>query len=61
MNGGFVIWKLYPAVRVSFDGRYEVAYPEEALYEDRTIHGARPGWQQVLARYAPDVVLVRAR
>jgi len=58
MNGGFVTWKLYPAVRVSFDGRYEVAYPLEALPEDRTIHGARPGWEQVLARYAGDVVLV---
>ncbi|HVT09503.1 MAG TPA: hypothetical protein VHO67_18710 [Polyangia bacterium] len=58
VNGGFVTWKLYPAVRVSFDGRYEVAYPLAALPEDRTIHGARAGWEQVLARYAPDVVLV---
>ncbi|MES1206824.1 MAG: hypothetical protein ABUS79_12880 [Pseudomonadota bacterium] len=59
VNGGFVIWKLHPAARVSFDGRYEVAYRLESLGEDRTIHGARPGWQQVLARYAPDVVLVQ--
>ncbi|HSS38534.1 MAG TPA: hypothetical protein VLT58_07180 [Polyangia bacterium] len=59
VNGGFVIWKLYPAARVSFDGRYEVAYPFEALGEDQTIHGARPGWQQLLARYAGDAVLVQ--
>ena len=58
VNGGFVTWKLYPAVRVSFDCRDEVSYPEEALYEDRTIHGAHPGWEQVLGRYAADVVLV---
>ena len=58
VNGGFVSWKLYPAVRVSFDGRYEVAYPLEALPDDRTIHGARAGWDRLLARYAPDVVFV---
>ncbi|HXJ20237.1 MAG TPA: hypothetical protein VMT03_08390 [Polyangia bacterium] len=58
VNGGFVIWKLHPAARVSFDGRYEVAYAPEVLDEDRTIHRAKPGWQQVLARYAPDAVLV---
>jgi hypothetical protein len=58
VNGGFVIWKLHPAARVSFDGRYEVAYAAEVLDEDRTIHRAKPGWQQVLARYAPDAVLV---
>jgi len=59
VNGGFVIWKLHPAARVSFDGRYEVAYPVEALGEDRTIHRARPGWQELLARYAADAVLVQ--
>jgi hypothetical protein len=58
VNGGFVIWKLYPAVRVSFDGRYEVAYAPEVLGEDRTLHGARDGWVGILARYAPDAVLV---
>jgi hypothetical protein len=59
LNGGFVIWKLAPAVRVSFDGRYEVAYAREVLGEDRTLHRALDGWQGVLGRYAPDAVLVR--
>ncbi len=59
VNGGFVIWKLHPAARVSFDGRYEVAYAPEVMDEDRTIHGARPGWQALLARDAPDAVLVQ--
>jgi hypothetical protein len=58
VNGGFVIWKLYPAALVSFDGRYEVAYSPEVLDEDRTLHRARPGWRALLARYAPDAVLV---
>jgi hypothetical protein len=59
INGGFVIWKLAPAVRVSFDGRYEVAYAPEVLGEDRTLHRARDGWQEILGRYAPDALLVR--
>jgi hypothetical protein len=59
VNGGFVIWKLAPAVRVSFDGRYEVAYGAELLGEDRTLHRALEGWREVLGRYAPDAVLVR--
>jgi hypothetical protein len=58
VNGGFVIWKLHPAARVSFDGRYEVAYAPEVLDEDRRLHRARPGWRDVLARYAPDALLV---
>jgi hypothetical protein len=57
VNGGFVIWKLHPAARVSFDGRYEVAYGPEVLGEDRMLHRARPGWREVLTRYAPDAVL----
>jgi hypothetical protein len=58
VNGGFVIWKLHPAAQVSFDGRYEVAYAPEVLGEDRTLHRARPGWREVVARYAPDAMLV---
>jgi len=59
LNGGFVIWKLHPAVRVSFDGRYEVAYAPEVLVQDRTIHKAGDGWREILARYDPDAILVR--
>jgi len=58
INGGFVLWKLHPAVRVSFDGRYEAAYAPEVLEEDQTIHHARTGWAEVLGRYSPDAVLV---
>lgn len=57
VNGGFVIWKLHPAARVSFDGRYEVAYAPEVLGEHQRLHLCRPGWREVLARYAPDAVL----
>jgi len=59
VNGGYVMWKLHPAARISFDGRYEVAYAAEVMDEDRLLHRARPGWQDLLARYTPDAVLVR--
>jgi hypothetical protein len=58
LNGGFVIWKLWPAARVSFDGRYEAAYPREALDDDITLHRARAGWAVIVARDAPDAILV---
>ena len=59
LNGGYVMWKLHPAARISFDGRYEVAYAAEVMDEDRLLHRAGPGWQDLLARYTPDAVLVR--
>jgi len=55
--GAYVSWKLHPNVRVSFDGRYEVAYPEGAERENVDFFLARPGWRAILAKYPTDVVL----
>jgi len=57
--GSFVSWKLYPAVKVSLDGRYEAAYPPGALNENIDFYAARPGWKATLTRYDTDAVLVR--
>jgi hypothetical protein len=57
-SGSFVSWKLHPAVKVSFDGRYEAAYPPEALEENFAFYGAKPGWRATLDRYPTDAVLV---
>jgi hypothetical protein len=51
LNGGFVIWKLHPAVRVSFDGRYEVAYAPEVRYKPDAILVRR---DEPLAAALPD-------
>ncbi|MCZ6709665.1 MAG: hypothetical protein O7B25_04815, partial [Gammaproteobacteria bacterium] len=56
--GAFITWKLHPDVKVSLDGRYEVAYPPEALVENHAYYMADPGWQETLDRYPTDAVLV---
>ena len=59
--GAFVAWKLNPAVRVSIDSRYEVAYPPEALDANRELYAARPGWELRLAEHPlTDAVLLPA-
>ncbi|MEW6071332.1 MAG: hypothetical protein AB1726_01890 [Planctomycetota bacterium] len=58
--GAFVAWKLHPAVRISLDGRYEVAFPPGAIEEHHTLYAAAPGWREILACLAPDAVLVPA-
>jgi len=58
--GAFVTWELHPAVKVSLDGRYEVAYPPGALEEQRKFYGAEPGWREILEKYPADAVLARA-
>jgi hypothetical protein len=56
--GAFVSWNLYPAVKVSNDSRYEVAYPPGLVEEIVAFFQAKPGWQQTLRRYATDAILV---
>jgi hypothetical protein len=58
--GAFVSWHLYPDVRVSLDGRYEVAFSHALLVEHVVFYGALPGWQDVRAKYPPDAVLTPA-
>ena len=57
--GAYVSWKLYPAVRVAVDSRYEVAYPSEWVEEVFRVYRADTGWQQTLAGHPTDVILVR--
>jgi hypothetical protein len=56
--GAFVSWKLHPAVKVSCDGRYEVAYPPQQVEELWDFYASQRDWRQILRRYPPDVVLV---
>lgn len=56
--GGYCLNKLYPMAKVSFDGRYEVAYPSGMLEENVDFYAAKPGWQETLAKYPTDAVLV---
>lgn len=56
--GSYLMWKLGPEVQISFDSRYEVAYPAWRLEEDYLFFEAREGWQAILSKYPTDVVLV---
>jgi hypothetical protein len=59
--GAYLTWKLYPSVRVSIDGRYEVAYPEEVFDEQRRFFDGSGNREALLAKYAPDLVLTNRR
>jgi hypothetical protein len=59
VEGGFVMWKLYPqGVRVSYDGRYEAAYSRAVTRRHQAFYEAAPGWHAVLGAYPTDMVLV---
>jgi hypothetical protein len=55
--GAFVSWRLFPAVKVSVDSRYDIAYPPALVNEHFAFFAARPGWQEMLTRYPADLVL----
>jgi hypothetical protein len=56
--GSYAIWALYPQCRVSVDGRYEEAYPESTFLEMVRVFDGEPGWEQTLAKYPHDLILV---
>lgn len=56
--GAYVSWKLYPAVKVSCDGRYEVAYPPKQVEELWRFYAVSDNWHAVLQRYPSDAILV---
>jgi len=59
-QGAYVSWKLYPAVKVSVDSRYEVAYSD--AWVDRTFrfYAAESGWRETLNAYSTDLALIPA-
>jgi hypothetical protein len=57
-QGAYVSWKLFPAVKVSVDSRYEVAYSEDWVDRTFQFYAAEPGWRETLNAYPTDLVLV---
>ncbi|MFC1838821.1 hypothetical protein ACFL1N_04515 [Thermodesulfobacteriota bacterium] len=57
--GEYVIWKLYPACKVSIDGRFRTVYPEKVLNDhfEAMRNGAK--WIELLDKYPSDIFLVR--
>jgi hypothetical protein len=56
-SGSFVSWHLYPAVKVSLDSRYEVAYQPGVMEEICDFYDAKGLWQRTLEKYPTDLLL----
>lgn len=57
-QGAYVSWTMYPQVRVSLDGRYEVAYEDQVMLDHDQLFGGSKHWPQLLEKYPCDAVLV---
>ncbi len=57
-QGAYISWTLYPDVRVSLDGRYEVAYEEQVMLDHDALYSGSSEWPQLLEKYDSDMVLV---
>ncbi len=55
--GGYLIWHLYPAYRVSIDGRMAV-YGAGRFLQHVTMTELRPGWREAVARLDPTLALL---
>jgi hypothetical protein len=56
--GAYVSWEAHPNMKVSIDGRYEVAFAEAVMPEHQCFYDASPGWQEMLDRYDHDFILI---
>ena len=57
--GEYLIWKLYPEVRVSIDGRYTTAYPMEVIQNHWDWMEGKKGWRSLLERHPTEVAITR--
>ena len=57
--GEYLIWKLYPDVRVSIDGRYTTAYPMEVIQDHWDWMEGKKGWRSLLERYPTEIAITR--
>lgn len=60
-DGSYVSWKLHPAVRVSLDSRYEVAYRDGLIDEHQDLYSGLEAGRSLPDRYRADLVLVPVR
>lgn len=57
--GEYLLWTLYPQVRIAIDGRYETVYPEKVVRPYMDFIFARADWQRFLQDYPPDMILIK--
>lgn len=56
--GSYVSYKLYPNVKVFIDGRYEEVYYDFMLPLQRNFYLVKPGWDEILKKYPPDIMII---
>jgi hypothetical protein len=56
--GSYVMWHLWPKVKVGLDSRYEVAYQTGVAERIMAMYDGLPGWRETLDAYPTDVILV---
>jgi hypothetical protein len=59
--GEFVLWKLSPRVKVSFDGRDETVYPPYVSTDNFNFMHGNGDWRRLLRAYPTEMVLVDKR
>lgn len=56
--GSYASYKLYPNNKIFMDGRYEEVYYDEMMSLLKKFYTAKPGWNEVLKKYPPDVMVI---
>ena len=56
--GEYLLWELHPQCQIAMDGRYETVYPETVVRSYMNFSYAKPGWQDFLAKFPPDMILL---
>ncbi|MGD0877171.1 MAG: hypothetical protein ABSA01_03360, partial [Anaerolineales bacterium] len=57
--GGYLIWRLFPQVRVYIDGRADV-YGDAFIFDYMSIYNAEPGWESKLNDQDIQTILVES-
>jgi hypothetical protein len=60
--GGYVLFHLYPNIKVSMDGRWATVYPQQIMKDNMTFsfHATKGKWKQLLEKYGANLALVEA-
>lgn len=56
--GSFVSYKLYPQNLIFMDGRYEEVYYDDLVPLLNKFYVVKPGWDDVLKKYPPDIMII---
>jgi hypothetical protein len=55
--GEYAIWKLHPSCRVSIDGRFRTAYPENVIEDHIFPLNDDVAWSKLVKKYPADIIL----